>query len=119
MISLLLFVIGCYVFVAAAVHLYYWMCRHHQMEKHYILLAEEPKEEMEWIIRSMYSFSKWMGIPVQVTIVPSFPSNELTYMADRWSSTWFPIHIQQQATAPAHAVVVDLNKEQDLCKLPF
>ncbi|MEK4248277.1 hypothetical protein [Paenibacillus sp. FSL W7-1287] len=123
MISLLLFVIGCYVLAAAAVHLYYRMCRHHQVEKHYVLLAEEPKDEMEWIIRSMQSFSRWMGIQVHVTIVPSYPSYELSYMAERWSSVCFPIHIEQQAEAeaeaPPHAIVVDLAKEQDLCKLPF
>jgi len=119
MISLLLFVIGCYVLVAAAVHLYYRMCRHHQVEKHYVLLTEEPKEQMEWVIRSMHSFSRWMGIPVHVTIVPSLSCHELNYMAERWSNGWFPIHIEQQAAAPPHAIVVDLNKEHDLCKLPF
>ncbi|GIP19083.1 hypothetical protein J40TS1_47250 [Paenibacillus montaniterrae] len=119
MISLLLFVIGCYVLAAVSVHLYYRMCQHQQAEKHYVLLADQPHEQMEWIMRSMHSFSKWMGIPVHVTIVPSVHCYELSFMADRWSSQWFPIQINQQASTPAHAIVVDLNKEQDLCKLPF
>jgi len=119
MVSLLLFVIGCYVLTALFVHLYYWICRHRQVEKHYVLLAEKPYEQMEWIIRSMYSFSRWMGIPVQVTIVPSYDSNDLSYMVDRWSHQCFPIQVEQQLAAPDHAIVIDLNKEHDLCKLPF
>jgi hypothetical protein len=119
MVSLLLFVIGCYVLTALSVHLYYQLCQHRQEEKHYVLLAEQPFEQMEWIVRSMYSFSKWMGIPVQVTIIPSYDSCELSYMADRWSHQCFPIQVEQLAVAPEHAIVIDLNKEYDLCKLPF
>lgn len=120
MVSLLLFVIGCYVLAAVSVHLYYRMCRHQQVEKHYVLLAEQPREQMEWIIRSMHSFSRWMGIPVHVTIVPTVDSYELSYMAECWSSQWFPIHIaQQEAVISDHAIIVDLNKKQDMAKLPF
>lgn len=119
MVSLLLFVIGCYVLAAAFVHVYYQLCQQ-QAAKHYVLLSVQPNDQMEWVFRCMHSFSRWMGIPVKITIVQTSHCYELTHMANCWGDQWFPIDIAiEEIKVPEHAIVIDMNKEHDRNKLPF
>lgn len=120
MIKLLLIVIGCYMFAAAIVHIYYHFSSKETKKRHYILLANQQQESMEWYYRSMRSFSEWMGIPVQVTIVHAQPGGELLQMVDRWSRKNDDIVVKDRACGLLdQAIVIDLSKKDDLCKLPF
>jgi len=119
MIQLLLFVIGCYVIAAAIVHcFYYWGKKKISPHKHYVLIANEPLKELEWHYLSMKRYSQWMGIPVQLTIINATEADESKKMIECWSRQNHFIQLQEY-TDVTNAVVVDLNREEDLYKLPF
>lgn len=121
MIKLLLIVIGCYLFVALMVHVYYAIAGQRQNKnRHYILLADHSTEHIEWYYRSMRKFSAWMGIPVQLTIVQAQPTVELVQMVDCWSRLHQDIHFTEQVRhATERDIIVDLSRKDDLWKLPF
>lgn len=121
MIKLLLIVIGCYMLAAAVVHLYYVLeSRKENKQRHYILLSADEQDHMEWYYRSMKRFSRWMGIPVQVTVVHTQQAGELHQVVDCWNRHFDNIVVQDQLYASVdQAIVIDLNRKDDLCKLPF
>ena len=121
MIKLLLFVIGCYIIAAAVVHVYYYFSSRQQSTKrHYILLDYEQQDSIEWYYRSIKRFSHWMGIPIQITVVNTQPNGDLLQMVDRWSRNNHDIVLNDRVSGISdQAIVIDLSKQDDLCKLPF
>lgn len=121
MIKLLLFVIGCYIIAAAIVHIYYYISSRQQATKrHYVLLDNEQQDSIEWYYHSIKRFSVWMGIPIQVTVVNTEPGGDLRQMVDRWSIKHNDIVLNDRFSGISdHTIVIDLSKQDDLCKLPF
>lgn len=121
MIKLLLIVIGCYIIAAAIVHVYYYFSSHQQPTKrHYILLDHEQQDSMEWYYRSFQRFSHWMGIPVHITVVNTQPNRDLRQMVDHWGRNNNDIVLNDRVSGISdHAIIIDLSKQDDLCKLPF
>lgn len=121
MIKLLLIVIGCYLFAALMVHVYYAIAGQRQNKnRNYILLADHSTEHIEWYYRSMKKFSVWMGVPVQMTIVQAQPTGELLQMVDCWNRQYHDIDVSEQMNlATDKDIIIDLSRKDDLCKLPF
>lgn len=84
MFGLLLLVIGCYVLAALSVHLAYRIQqRKLKSSLHYVLVADNQQKNMEWYMRSLFSFSRRMGKDVQVTIVDRGASEETIAIVER------------------------------------
>ncbi|MNE55358.1 hypothetical protein D3C80_1501870 [compost metagenome] len=86
MFELLILVIGCYVLAALSVHLAYWVrgkMQQTKLGKHYVLVADGRQHQMEWYIRSMFSFSRWMGRDVRLTIIDRAATDETTAIVER------------------------------------
>jgi hypothetical protein len=84
MFELLLFIIGCYVLAALSVHLTYRIQQGRQhSSKHYVLVADVRQKNMEWYIRSLFSFSRRMGKDVRLTIVDRGVSEETLAIVER------------------------------------
>ena len=122
MIKLLLIVIGCYVVAGIVVHLYHlFSTMQTQASKHYVLIADYEQDQLEWYYRSLKKFSEWMGVHVYLTIVSSGVINlEHKYMVRRWQQFDDYVNIvEQYPSVQADTIVVHLNNENDLNKLPF
>jgi hypothetical protein len=86
MFELLLIVMGCYALAALLVHLAYWYGRGRQgVSKHYVWIADREQKNMEWYLRSLFSFSRWMGKDVQLTVVDRGDTEETMAVVERWS----------------------------------
>lgn len=82
--GILLLVIGIYVLCALSVHLAYRFRKEKDRTgKHYVLVADENQHRLEWYVRSMFSFSRWMGTEVKVTIVDQGLTEESRTIIDR------------------------------------
>ncbi|SFF38682.1 hypothetical protein SAMN04487969_13217 [Paenibacillus algorifonticola] len=88
MIKIFLIVVGCYVLAGFLVHAVYRLKRHRQHSaKHYVLLASRQHSNMERMIRSFFSFSRWMGIDVQLTVVDAGLSEQTREIIQRLNRT--------------------------------
>lgn len=96
MYELLLIVIGCYVLAAALVHLAYWIGRGRRRgSKHYVWIADRGQKNIEWYLRSLFSFSSWMGKEVQLTVVDQGVSDETMAIVERWSNSGKKIQVHK------------------------
>lgn len=68
MIEILLWVIGCYAVAAALVHAAFRLRKKPKAE-HYVLLAGNEQQRMEWYMRGLRRYSHRSGKEVQVTII--------------------------------------------------
>ncbi|WP_138753705.1 hypothetical protein [Paenibacillus sinopodophylli] len=86
MLELLFMVIGCYALAALSVHLAYRIWRgRQQTSKHYVLVADVQQKNMEWYMRSLFSFSRRMGKDVRLTIVDQGATDETLAIVERLS----------------------------------
>lgn len=86
MVAILLAVIGCYVIAAVAVHLAYRIRRGKPSSgKHYILVAGNDENKMEWYMRSLLAFSRRMGTDLRVTVVDQGSTDHTMAIAGRFS----------------------------------
>ncbi|MBM7566486.1 glycosyltransferase family A protein [Paenibacillus sacheonensis] len=70
MIAVLLCIVGCYVLAAAVIFILAAMRRGRERSaKHYVLLAGNEGQRMEWYMRSLHRFSHLTGTDVKVTVV--------------------------------------------------
>ncbi|WP_424766646.1 hypothetical protein [Paenibacillus sp. sgz302251] len=105
MLGILLLVIGIYALAALSVHLAYRIQQGYKPSgKHYVFVAEGEHKRMEWYMRSMLSFSRWMGKEVKVTIVDRGIDGETLAIIDRMSKD---SHKLQVRVHPDQAVVFD------------
>lgn len=94
MLGLLLFVIGCYVAAALSVHLAYRLrMRGKNASRHYVLIADRQQSNMEWYMRSLFSFSRRMGKDVKVTVVDSGATEETLAIVDRMARSGNRINV--------------------------
>ncbi|CAM4413902.1 hypothetical protein L1N85_07845 [Paenibacillus alkaliterrae] len=84
MLEILFLIIGCYALAALSVHLAY-RARKGKKEsgKHYVLVADDKQNNIEWYVRSMFSFSRRMGTDVRLTIVDQGVNEETKTIVDR------------------------------------
>lgn len=84
MFELLLLVISCYALAALSVHLAYRIRRKRLQEsRHYVLVADDRQNNMEWYMRSLFSFSRRMGKDVRLTIIDRGASEETLAIVER------------------------------------
>ncbi|UVI29903.1 hypothetical protein [Paenibacillus spongiae] len=70
MIPILLWVCGCYALAAIAVHTAFrYTSKQERKVKHYVLLAGNEQQQMEWYMRSLRRHAMQTGKEVQVTVV--------------------------------------------------
>lgn len=106
--ELMLLIIGCYALAALLVHLAFWMGRRRSGEgKHYVLIADEGQHNMEWYLRMLHAFSRWMGREVRLTVVDAGASQETMAIVERWQRTGKQVQV--------HACSSDgnVNNEQE------
>ncbi|WP_341279882.1 hypothetical protein [Paenibacillus sp. FSL H8-0537] len=84
MIKIFLLVVGCYVLAGFIVHAVYRLKRQRRRSaKHYVLLASRQYSNMERTIRSFFSFSRWMGVDVHLTVVDAGLSEQTREIIER------------------------------------
>ncbi|BBH23899.1 hypothetical protein Back11_52440 [Paenibacillus baekrokdamisoli] len=77
MISVLLWIVGCYALAAAAVHAASALTsKRERDERHFVLIAGNEQLQMEWYMRSLRRFSYFTGTEVKVTIVDGGSEDE-------------------------------------------
>ncbi|PWW08364.1 hypothetical protein DFQ01_10185 [Paenibacillus cellulosilyticus] len=145
MISLIALVLGSYVLAALSVHLirYYGRSNHASRSRHYVLYARNEATRMEWFLRSINWFAHRSGTDVRVTVVDCGSSDETFAIVGHFAAkdgctvesvtpekhrvlrssgldrgTHFASAGEPTARAN-HAVFVDLNRPEDLAKLPL
>ncbi len=154
MIILFLSIIGCYLAAAALVHLAYWFKHSYLASRkkaglHYIWIADQSQTDMEWHLRSLFSFSRKNGKQVKLTLVDRGMSDESVAIVERFTKKHGEQDIEvkklpdiantklynKQGCSADHwlwilqnegvvnmadsAVLVDLHNPQDLSKLPY
>ncbi|RIX51077.1 hypothetical protein D3P08_18545 [Paenibacillus nanensis] len=150
MLMLLLLVVGCYVLAALLVHLAHWLGRGRvQRSKHYVLITDSGQNNMEWYLRMLHAFSRWMGKDVRLTVVDRGASEETMAIVERWRRGGKEVRVHAQlpdngaddgknldggrkaaqmmwmlqaegiVSESEHAVLVDLQNPSDLSKMPF
>lgn len=136
MVQILLIVIGVYALAAVMVHISYWLVQGKlRTRKHYVLVADSEEQHLEWYMRSLSAFSRWMGKDVRLTVVDRGSSLEAATIASRLNDGVPPVvlgkddeqgdgllwQLQSQGIVKEteHAVLIDLQRSDDLSKLPF
>ncbi|MGO4346868.1 hypothetical protein BK120_03965 [Paenibacillus sp. FSL A5-0031] len=101
MFELLLLVIGCYALAALSVHLAYRIWRgRQQSSKHYVLVADVQQNNMEWYVRSLFSFSRRMGKNVRLTIVDQGVTEETLAIVERLARKGDEVRIHSNGSNP-------------------
>ncbi|WP_127568963.1 hypothetical protein [Paenibacillus xylaniclasticus] len=141
-VSLIVLVLGSYVLAALSVHLirYLDLRKNTSRSRHYILFARNHETRMEWFIRSIRWFSYRSGIDVRITVVDCGASEETLAIVGRFAAKdGCPVeassldHFREARGSfrdrgidageclyrSGHAVIVDLNRREDLAKLPL
>lgn len=101
MFGLLLLVIGCYLLAALTVHLVYRIQQGRlESSKHYVWIADSRQKNMEWYMRSLFSFSRRMGKDVRLTIVDSGVSEETLAIVERLAKENNKVRIYPRLVEP-------------------
>ncbi|MFD0957905.1 hypothetical protein [Paenibacillus chungangensis] len=96
MFELLLMIIGSYAMAAMLVHLVFWMGRRRrQVSKQFIFIANHNENNMEWYLRSLMRFSRWMGRDVRLTLIDRGVTDEMRGIVDRWKRAGHALHVQK------------------------
>jgi len=137
MLQILLVVIGMYALAALSVHLAFWLSQGRaRNRKHYVLVADEKEQHMEWYMRSFYAFSRRMGKDVKLTIVDRGATPETLAIVHRLNGDesdtaisateglqgdglLWQLQSRGIVAESEQAVLVDLQSPADLSKLPF
>ncbi|MEK3883905.1 hypothetical protein [Paenibacillus sp. PL2-23] len=109
MLNVLLLIISCYAAAALLVHLAYWIGRGRSGKgKHYVLIASDGQEKMEWYLRMLRAFSRWMGRDVRLTVVDVGASTDTMAVVERWRRSGQEVHV--------HARKAGVNPETEVGK---
>ena len=110
MVIVLLTVIGCYMAAAGLVHLMHWYLYRGQKQvktprHHYVWVTDQRQTNIEWHLRSLFSFSRMVGKDVQLTVIDNGLSEEDLAIVNRFS--------REQEKIKVHAVQnLDKHKEK-------
>ncbi|RJX36936.1 hypothetical protein D3P09_25875 [Paenibacillus pinisoli] len=92
--ELILLIIGCYAVAALFVHLAFWIGqRRSRAEKHYVLIAGQAGKNMEWYLRMLHAFSRWLGRDIRLTVVNDGASEETMAIVERWKRGGKQVHV--------------------------
>ncbi|MBB3110502.1 hypothetical protein FHS18_002569 [Paenibacillus phyllosphaerae] len=69
MIQILLWVLGCYILAALCVHIAFRISAKKKREAHYVLVAGNEEERMEWYMRALRQHAYVHGKELQVTVL--------------------------------------------------
>lgn len=90
MVIVFITVIGCYLAAAGLVHVVHG-CLNRSSERkkmggrHYVWIADQGQSDIEWHLRSLFSFSRTSGKDVQLTVVDNGLSEEELAIVNRFS----------------------------------
>ncbi|MFD0590652.1 hypothetical protein ACFQZE_21925 [Paenibacillus sp. GCM10027627] len=102
MLELLLLIIGFYVMAAVLVHVAFWVQRgRRRAGKHYVLIADQGQKNMEWHLRRLFSFSKWMGKDVKLTVLNRGATEETLAIVERWRRSGKEVHVHAHPAGSA------------------
>lgn len=101
MLELLLLIIGCYVLAALLVHLAFWTRPgRSRTGKHYVLIADQGQKNMEWYLRMLFSFSRWVGKDIRLTVVDRGATEETMAIVERWRKSGKEVHVHAHPASP-------------------
>lgn len=92
--ELILLIIGCYAVAALLVHLAFWIGqRRSRAGRHYVLIADQGQKNMEWYLRMLYAFSRWVGRDIRLTVVDAGATEETLAIVERWKRSGKDVQI--------------------------
>lgn len=95
--------------------------------KHYVLISNQNQLHIEWYIRSIVWFHSLKGNPLRITIMDQGSTDQTISIVEKLSR-YFTIQIHTSSslddiafisTPSTEAVVVQLNNQDDLRKIPM
>ncbi|MGG1552433.1 hypothetical protein [Paenibacillus ferrarius] len=125
----LLGIIGCYGISIALIHLLFGI-RNKRGKKptNVVLVTKNNQSQIEWVIRSMFFFSRIKGKPVKATIIDEGSSDETREIIERLSQTHaLDFRIQTDFDAIDRflrehdddpVVLIHLSNREDLVRVP-
>jgi hypothetical protein len=125
----LLWIVGMYALCVGIAHLLFVLFQRHPKKlKHYVLVTNNVEQHIEWYLGSLFLFSWLKGTEYKVTVVDEGSTDETLAIIQKLSSKRHmgiavyttPYH-KNQYMQPRHneeMIVVELNKAEDLSKLP-
>ncbi|MHA7967147.1 hypothetical protein ACX93W_23800 [Paenibacillus sp. CAU 1782] len=149
MLGILLLVIGCYASAALLVHVMFRISGGSgRAASHYVFIADQRQKNMEWHLRVLQSFSRWMGKSIALTVIDRGLNEESRAIVERWKYSGKEVtlhdlgpssfrglddvagdgvasHMMWQLKAQGiisesdQAVLIDLQNPADLSKMPF
>ncbi|MBH5320612.1 hypothetical protein I6N90_22720 [Paenibacillus sp. GSMTC-2017] len=97
MLELLLLIMGCYTLAALLVHLAFWIGRgRRRASNHYVLIADKGQKNMEWYLRSLFSFSRLIGKDIRLTVLDQGVTEETKAIVERMRRSGKEVHIHVQ-----------------------
>lgn len=101
MLELLLLIMGCYALAALLVHLVFWArWGRSRKGKHYVLIADQGQKNMEWYLRMLFSFSRWVGKDVRLTVVDRGATEETMAIVERWRRSGNEVYVHTHPGSP-------------------
>ncbi|SFJ26653.1 Glycosyl transferase family 2 [Paenibacillus sp. UNC496MF] len=104
MISVLLWIVGCYVLAAIVVYVCsaFRLGRERNV-KHYVLIAGNEEPRMEWYMRSLRRFSHLTGTDVKVTVVDNGSQDDTLQIARAFAKQGMNVQVHGGSRLPADA----------------
>ncbi|TYP75716.1 hypothetical protein [Paenibacillus methanolicus] len=93
MIEILLWVVGCYLVAAALVHAAFRL-REKPKAEHYVLLAGNEQQRMEWYMRGLRRYSHRSGKEVQVTIIDRGSEDDTVRIASLFAKKGMDVQLK-------------------------
>lgn len=144
MIAVLLWIVGCYALVAAAVHAASRVRSQGERKKrHYVLVAGNEQLRMEWYLQSLQYFSYFTGTEVKVTVIDNGSEDETMRIVRVFATEGMDVDIESgvrmesalnqlqaaqegdyqgseaSGTQAPPIVFIDLKNPADVSKLPL
>lgn len=125
----LLSIIGCYGISIALIHLLFgFRNRRSKKPTNVVLVTRNNQSQIEWVIRSMFFFSRMKGKQVRATIIDEGSSDETREIIERLSQThelelrietdWDAIDRFLREHDDDPVVLIHLSNREDLVKVP-
>ncbi|NBD26724.1 glycosyltransferase family A protein [Paenibacillus glycinis] len=110
MITVLLWILGCYVAAAAVVYVFSAMrLGRERRAKHYVLIAGNEGARMEWYMRSLRRFSHMTGTDVKVTIVDNGSEDDTLSIARVFAKHGMNVRVHAGESAEMMANRMDVG----------
>lgn len=112
MIAILLGIVGCYVLAAAVIYASSVIRRGRERKaKHYVLIAGNEGQRMEWYMRSLHRFSHRTGTDVKVTVVDNGSADETLRIAQVFAKRGMDVNVRASEDTEGMAGVAGKETE--------